>query len=452
MPGVTGTVRIRSPGVEGGVVGMSERDRIAALERQNARLQRKLDALRSSTALRVGETIVGTAQRVLPTSVVDRIRARRPGGADPAAGPAGAAVPAGTAGAPEPSTAAVPAARGVAELPTFEVTERPSFPAPGEQAVSRRRPQITPTDHGDVGAVPDGPIFVGGTGRSGTWVIGRLLHAHPAWVTIHTELRYQADGPGIVDVLAGRETPEAFAERVSATFLDVIGPSGKPKGLQVVAGGGEVRRALQRFVQRAESDVADALGQLLLEVVEPFVRGREGLGWSETTPGNVRVADALLTVLPKAKLIHTIRDGRDVAASVAKMPWGPNSIERALDWWAGRVWAGHLGTVGADQSRLLRVRLEELVHLDRDRQLERLVSFTGFEDDKPMRAYFEKHINATRGNVGRWRNQVDAAERDRVDRRYRDLLGRLEAAGVTHLPTPPDAVDELAAPQGVPTA
>jgi len=465
-------------------------DRLTRLKDENARLRAELTALRASRSYRLGRRLVRGTRRVVPNVVVSRLVARAgPSGARAPGARARSAAPATGAPSPpavvlDPPPAPVDAAPVVdmpapidaaaatdravpapveapadaveapvdVAVPALREVVRPSLAVPGAQAVVRRRPQVVPTDHRDVGAVPTGPIFVGGTGRSGTWALGRLFAAHPAWVTVHTELRFQSDGPGILDVLAGREPPDVFADRIRTNFLEVTGPGGRPKGLQLVATGRDVRRALERFRQRADDDLADALGRLLIEIVEPYVRGRHGRGWSETTPGNVTVADALLTVLPAARLVHTVRDGRDVAASVVGMPWGPDRIEDALDWWAAHVWAGHLGTVGADPARVLTVRLEELIHLDRARQIDRLLAFAGFEVDAPLRTYFDREIDAGRAHVGRWRAQVDAAARDRIDRRYRELLDRLADAGVTCLPAVPEAVDELAMATDVPTA
>jgi len=468
-----------SPGRRVAVVATADRDdRLTRLRDENARLRAELIALRSSRSYRLGRKLVRGTRRVVPNVVVSRLVGwPGPSGSTAVTARAGSAAPVIAASAsPEvvldtpaapvaaaqvvevaaqvvevaaPADAEVPAD---AALPGLAQVVRPALVVPGAQAVVRHRPQVVPTDHRDVGAVPAGPIFVGGTGRSGTWALGRLFAAHPAWVTVHTELRFQADGPGILDVLAGREPPDAFAERIREHFLEVTGPGGRPKGLQLVASGRDVRRALERFRQRAVDDLADALGRLLLEIVEPYVRGRHGRGWSETTPGNVTVADALLTVLPGARLVHTVRDGRDVAASVVGMPWGPDRIEDALDWWASHVWAGHLGTVGADPARVLTVRLEELIHLDRQRQIDRLLGFAGFEVDAPLRAYFDREIDAGRAHVGRWRAQVDAAGRDRVDRRYRELLARLSDAGAACLPADPEAVDDLAMATDVPRA
>ena len=44
-------------------------------------------------------------------------------------------------------------------------------------------------------------------------------------------------------------------------------------------------------------------------------------------------------MFPNAQFIHIIRDGRDVA-TVLKLPWGPEDVVRAAEWWNEHVWVG----------------------------------------------------------------------------------------------------------------
>jgi hypothetical protein len=293
--------------------------------------------------------------------------------------------------------------------------------------------------------LPDGPVFIGGTGRSGTWVIGRMLAAHPRFTTVHTELRFHSSSPGFAQVLSGDLEPDAFARTVQRRWYRPTGGSGKPKGLQLLLGPAGLRWALDRFVVRARTDVPGALGQLMLDIVDPYAASRDAVNWAETTPDNASAAAALTAALPTARVVHTVRDGRDVAASVATMPWGPDTIEEGLEWWATRIRRAHAGAEGADPSRLHVVRLEELLYLDRDRRFTELVGFLGFEDDARLRRYFDEQMDGKGGHVGRWRGQVSDDERDRVDGRYRQIVDELRAEGVTCLPTDVDAIDDLAA-------
>jgi hypothetical protein len=291
-----------------------------------------------------------------------------------------------------------------------------------------------------------GPIFIGGTGRSGTWVVGRLLKNHPMVTTVHTELRFHASGGGFARLLDGEVAPDDFAREILDRWFRIAGPTGKAKGLQLVVGSAELRRALATFRRAAATDVPRALQGLMDDIMDPYARGRGASTWVETTPDNAAAAAALTTVFPDGRVIHMVRDGRDTAASVASMGWGPDTIEEGLEWWARRVRLANRGMANADPRRAMTVRLEELIHVDRDGTFERLIGFLQIQDDEPLRSYFDSEMDAARGHVGRWRGQVSDRQRDRIDQRYRELYAELEEEGLSGLPISPDVADSLSSP------
>jgi hypothetical protein len=473
------------------------RQRLAETEQELARVRRQLEQTRASTSFRIGHALVSTAGRLVGRRPVSP---DGPGDAPTGDGPAdtapidvdptdpgepvpGATVPTSRlldATAVDTATA-LAAARSLLDdggrltvvhpdaldlddpAATTVVAERvaddlaarfgpartlravPAVSGPPALLVREAQPLVEIVEEmGDAEGLPSGPVFIGGTGRSGTWVLGRMFAQHPRFAYIHTELRFHATPPGFAGVLAGELTPDEYAEHVHRRWFRPSGGKGVAKGLQLIIGNRELRGILRDFRERAVDDVPGALGQLMLDVTGPYARGRLGVRWAETTPDNAAAAAALTSVLPDAHVVHTVRDGRDVAASVVTMPWGPATHLEALDWWAERIRAAHHGTAAADPDRVHTVRLEELLHLDRDRTLGTLLGRLGFTDDERLRTYFDRRMSAEHGHVGRWRAELDAAQRDAFDGRYRELLAAMADEGVTCLPPDPDAVDELA--------
>ena len=92
------------------------------------------------------------------------------------------------------------------------------------------------------------------------------------------------------------------------------------------------------------------------------------------------------TYLPEARFIHLIRDGRDVALSVLKQDWGPQTIEAAAEKWRSRVLRGR-----AQQPYLgfyMEVKFEDLV-LHTERELRRICEFVELDFDPAMLGYHE---------------------------------------------------------------
>lgn len=293
------------------------------------------------------------------------------------------------------------------------------------------------------------PIFVGGSGRSGTTIIGQWLGVHPDVVCHRTEVRFHIAAGGFTRVLDGRWSPADYAEHVRAKVYRISTADGRPKGLQLLVTQAELRDALARFeadagaALAAGGDPRPAMRALSHELLDPYALGRGAGTWVETTPDNTRHAATLLSVFPTGHLLHAVRDGRDVAASVATQGWGPDDLPAALEWWRERMLMAHRGAAGADPARLTAVRLEELIHLDRERTREALLDRLGVVDRGALRAWFDHELDAARGHVGRWRGEVEAGERDRIDGRYREIVAELGDAGAV-LPTDPGAVDDLA--------
>jgi hypothetical protein len=288
-----------------------------------------------------------------------------------------------------------------------------------------------------------GPIFVGGTGRSGTWALGRLLGQHPDIATVRNELRFHVDGRGFRDVLKGAESVTEFAARIAKSHYFFAGPDGRPRGLILIATHDDLNDARRAAELVAEHDgPVAALRAYTHHLVDPFALGRGARTWVETTPRNAMAVDALHAVFPACRVIHSVRDGRDVAASVATMPWGPDTLQDGLEWWARRLRDADRRAGRADPERLLVVRLEELTHSDRAAQLARLATFLGIERRDELQNYLDRQMTPDRAHVGRWREQTDDAAD--VDARYRRLYDQLGAEAVGCLPLHPDAADEIA--------
>ncbi|MFP3915429.1 MAG: sulfotransferase family protein [Actinomycetota bacterium] len=307
----------------------------------------------------------------------------------------------------------------------------------GTQAI-----QVEPTRVADARPRLGPPIFVGGTGRCGTWAVGRMIGRHTSITTVHTELRFHAVPRGFPAALAGSMTPDEFADSVMERWYEPPGGEG-PKGLQLIVAREELAVALDQFRERAGDDLPRALQALMHDLVDPFALKRGANRWVETTPDNVASGGFLAKVFPGAKVIHMVRDGRDAAASVVNLGWGPSNIEDGLEWWARRMKAAQQGVAAMPANGVEVVRLEELVHFEREKTFQRLVDFLGI-DSQPVAAYFETEMNGDAGHLGRWRSQVTAEERERINRRYREILAELEEVGTPCLPVDPERIDEVA--------
>jgi hypothetical protein len=278
------------------------------------------------------------------------------------------------------------------------------------------------------------PILVGGSGRSGTTVVARLLGRHPDYHQIVTEVGFHCLPGGITDAVEGRITAAQLLDNAMERFY-YRGWEGGGRGLHYHWAGKELVRTVKRFAHHFAVDPVRAGRETIRDLLDPLPVEEEGKpGWVEMTPYNIRSAASLARLLPEARFVHVVRDGRDVGSSVVRLPWGPNDIFTAIPWWAGELRAADRASREIGYDRVHVLRLDELVGPRRDERYRELLAFCGLADDPGMRRYFDERITVDRANVGRWRRELDRRGRLRLGRLYQATLRRLRREGVACLP------------------
>ena len=213
------------------------------------------------------------------------------------------------------------------------------------------------------------PFFVVGMGRSGTTLLRLMLHHHPRIAVPYessflTSYQEQADRFGDLqdDVRLRRLVDSILAEpnlrRWDHTFVpsDVIG----------------------RVTARSVAGVVDA-------VYSDYAAGKGKARWGDKSDYLDRL-HLVHQMFPDARFIHIIRDGRDVAQSVLRLPWGPGDIVQAAEWWNEHLWVARRIGVVLGPSRYMEVRYEHLVQ-EPARELQRCCAFLGEDYSDQMLSY-----------------------------------------------------------------
>ncbi len=199
----------------------------------------------------------------------------------------------------------------------------------------------------------------------------------------------------------------------------------------------------------------------------PFVAyaAQEGkTRWGDKTPAYIGHVDEIASIWPDARFVVLVRDGRDVALSVMKVPFGPNNV-----WAAARSWAHavRLGRAAAARypGRVLTLRYEDLV-ADPEQHVTGLCEFLRLVYDPEMlaiersdpskvvedqSAWFPQiRAGITTSGVGRWRREMtprqqalfeSVAGEELAELGYATGAGRQEAA---RLPVPAYAAQDAA--------
>jgi NADH:ubiquinone oxidoreductase subunit len=103
-----------------------------------------------------------------------------------------------------------------------------------------------------------------------------------------------------------------------------------------------------------------------------------------------------------------VRDGRDVALSVLKLPWGPNDVVGAADWWDEHVMVARRVGAVLGSKKYLEVHYERLVERPEE-ELRRCCAFIGEPYSPAMLDYAAGAASAIPAETRGLHHGVDAS-------------------------------------------
>lgn len=289
-------------------------------------------------------------------------------------------------------------------------------------------------------------VFVGGTGRSGTHVIARLLGNHRRFALVRVESRFHVNPQGFPDLLDGTVTPEDFLKKLKTFWWRRV-PAGSPlpaiapwftlgrgdRGLHKVMPRQRFRDAVERFEAGVGTEPIEVSARrLFLDLLWPIAEEEETRGLVEMSTHSVARAGMLARLFPESGLIHIVRDGRDAGSSKTgrrQREHHPSDEVEGVAWWLERLERAERAVASAPDGYVLTLSLDEMTIGDRDAEYERLLGFLGGQDARAMRRYFDEQMNAENANRGRWQRDLDDAERQAVVNAYEQAIQQLVEQG-----------------------
>ena len=171
-------------------------------------------------------------------------------------------------------------------------------------------------------------VFVGGTGRSGTHVLAHLLGPHSRFYSVPIECRFHVNPQGFPDLLEGRVTKEQFLRKLKQFWWYRIRAGEPLAAVLPKAPLGRQTRGLHKIIPRERFDAAvlafdgdyeddhvAACRELFEDLLMPLADEAGKPGLVEMSCFTVAQAPTLVRLFPEAKIVHTVRDGRDAGSS-----------------------------------------------------------------------------------------------------------------------------------------
>jgi Sulfotransferase family len=279
---------------------------------------------------------------------------------------------------------------------------------------------------------PPPVLFVGGTGRSGTHVLAKLLSRHPRLAMIPIEVRFHVEDRGFPGLLAGHVSKEQFVRRLRGFWWKGFQTS-RMRGLYRFVPAERFERAVTSFEASFDDDREAACRQLFYDLLWHWV-GRSGAdALVEQSCDTVAQAPTLVRLFPEAKFVHVVRDGRDASASRVAQTRGlvyPRTRRQGLEWWESRIRTIDAGARAIPPERLLTVSLDELLLLGQRRGLRQICRFAGLYTNRKMKQFFNRRMSPEMAHSERWRAGLGDRRAAKLERLYAEAVDRLEADGV----------------------
>jgi LPS sulfotransferase NodH len=241
------------------------------------------------------------------------------------------------------------------------------------------------------------PIFVVGSPRSGTTLLRAILNRH-------SEIGL-CDETFFFYYVARRR--RAFGDLASARnrrrLVDAYLSTRRMREMGLDLG------ALAERLMREGTTYPDFFASILRFHAEAHGKSR----WGEKTPLHADELPALGAWYPDGRVVHIVRDPRDVVSSLQRMPWGARSVLRNA-----RVWKRLTAPAGAARAGIARmvVRYEDLV-ADPPATMRSVCAFLGVAYEEQMlvpsagpparRPWLQRAQEAiTTVTVGAWRSAL----------------------------------------------
>jgi hypothetical protein len=303
------------------------------------------------------------------------------------------------------------------------------------------------------------PVFVGGTGRSGTTIVGDLLGNHSKIRTsTPIEIKFLTNKSGLVDVVFGysseieksagkvsilnfrtyrkrkHKEKERFA-KILAEFnkfiwekwWDIDAPPPHGRGLISGISKSDLEDLLARLEHELKINRKWAARRFMGAFISKQFDAGDEIYWVETTPMNIPEANKLQELFPNALFINMVRDPRDVIASLLTKKWGPTTPLEGLDWIEKRLLAGHEALSVINPAKKITIALEDLAINSREQTYKKLLAFLKISDEPAMQKFFVESMTPDAASSGRWKAEIDSPE---FSAGYEEMKSRLSKSGV----------------------
>lgn len=271
----------------------------------------------------------------------------------------------------------------------------------------------------------DSPLFILGSPRSGTTLLRLLLTSHPN-LLIPPECGFilwnanKFQNWNINDSNNPSRVKDLVDSILKSKKMDTWGIS-------------------QEKLIRNISGKCLNYGDVCIAVLQTYAVkvGKKFTIWGDKNNYYIHHVGKILELFPKARFIHIVRDGRDVACSYREVmqldtespykPQLPVAIDDIAEEWSSNVNAIHASSSRVPTSNFTTVHYEDIV-CDCENQMIHLCNWLGLHYNIEMLDFYKKNETQSlepKQTMG-WKNRTKTPVNDSTVGRYRQILSEQE--------------------------
>lgn len=299
-------------------------------------------------------------------------------------------------------------------------------------------------------------IFITGTGRSGTNILKKILSQHSDIATLPFEYRFTVDPRGVFDFyntfpsywspywadakikdlesfllsLANKKeatisldpnlTPvpydgwelnkwidgyENMVREFISTLIKFKYPArwpGTPEGID--------NNHMYFCQKRTKESLTPQIQKFLAGCFDSICQAQGKSYLVEDNTHSLLFAESIQKTVPNGKLIHMMRDPRDVIGSLMAQRWAPNQLDQCINWYNEVLETWHAQRASVKNDCYLEVKFEDLIN-DPSDVLQRISGFAQFDFQESM-----LNVDLSKHNMGRYKDQFKESEVEILNR------------------------------------
>ena len=299
-------------------------------------------------------------------------------------------------------------------------------------------------------------IFIGGSGRSGTNILRKILSNHSKVASLPFEHRFIIDPDGIIDFYNSftlNWSPyqsDVKIKRLNKFLLNLAIKSEDKSNYM----DWELSEYFPHYIENVKklisnlksfeysgswpgsdknikeykiwfSDFKDieSIKLILRDFIEKninnFLEKNGKKYFVEDNTWNILYAKELDDLLPNSKLIHIIRDPRDVVASFINQSWCPNELGYCIKMYKSIMTKWFQVSSYLDKGKIKLVKLEKLV-ADKENEVKKICDFSELNFENNL-----LNIDLDMHNSGRWKNEFTQNEQRLLNNELKAIVVKL---------------------------